>query len=165
MDIAEPKQSSHFDCRQMTKGEKPVRILEIRRDLLRREAKIAHGHPAIQSSNGFRAVERRRRCRPALRLEAFRQRHLVAAVAMLRQMPRGVRLRVEPHRIRVYDTWPDAGWNPERHRASRDFGPRRDDRTRPDERSRAAGDPLEDDRARTDEYQVLENAALELGQV
>ena len=70
----------------------------------------------------------------ASRLEALCQGHLMAAITVLGQMPRGVGLCVDPYRFRLDCSGPDTGWNPEGHRACRYLCPRGHDRACPDER-------------------------------
>jgi hypothetical protein len=59
----------------------------------------------------------------------------------------------------------DSGRNSKCHCAGWYLGPWGDDGTSAHKRSRAADDSFEDHRARTDEDQVLENAAFEMCQV
>ena len=65
--------------------------------------------------------------RSRLGLEAFREGHFVTPIAMLRQMPHGIRLCVDLHHFLRHCPKLYAGWNPERHCASWDFRPRGDD--------------------------------------
>ena len=84
-----------------------------------------HRRPTITSDSEVRSGLLRQRRQPAAsHLEALRQRNLMAAVAMLGQMPRGVGLRVDPHRFGLDRSWSDAGGNSEGHRAGRHLSPR-----------------------------------------
>ena len=98
-------------------------------------------------------------------LEAFRQRHLVTAVAVLGEMPRGVRVGVHPHQFSGHAPRPDAGRDPERHGAGRDLCSGGDDGSGPDKGSGAADDTFEDHGARADQDRVLNDATLQMDQV